>query len=128
MQKREESKGQFCSQWTPHYRCVREAEAQTDHQEVEKCFLDTSGRIRKAKEQLELELLKDIQVNGKGFYGHNSNKRKTGENVALLPNVVGDQVMENMEKDNLVKDSMSSLLQRLLAKSAAHSQAFQVFA
>lgn len=71
---------------------------------------------------------RNIKGNRKGFYSHSSNKRKTGENVGLLPNVAGDQVMECTEKDNLVKDSMSSLSQPLLAKAAAHFQAFQVFA
>ena len=86
MQTREGSKGQFCSQGTPHYRYVRKAEARTGNQgEIEKCFLDTQGRIRNTKEQLELKLLKDIKGNRKGFYSHSSNKRKTGENAGLLP-------------------------------------------
>lgn len=96
--------------------------------EIAKCFLGTQGRIRKAKEELELKLLKEINGNRKGFYSHNSNKRNIGENAGLVPIVVGDQMRESMEKDNSVKDSMSSLPQPLLANSAAHSQAYQVFA
>lgn len=106
---------------------VRKAEECTSNQgEIEKYFLDTEGRIRKAKEQLELKLLKDIKGNKKGFHGHRNNKRKTEENVDLMPNAICDQVMESMEKDKLVKDSMFLLPQPILAKSAVHSQAIQV--
>lgn len=89
--------------------------------EIAKYFPDTCGRIRKAKEELELKLLKDIKGNRKSLYSHNSNKRKTVENVGLVPNAVGDQMRDRMEKDNSAKDSMSSLPQPLLANSAAHS-------
>lgn len=96
-QTKEESRGWVCSQGTPHYTCVREAEAWRGNQrEIQKRFLDTQGRIRKAKEQLEWKLLKDIKSNRKGFYSHSSNKRETRENMGLQPSLVGDQVMERM--------------------------------
>lgn len=58
--------------------------------EIAKCFLGTQGRIRKAKEELELKLLKEINGSRKGFYSHNSNKRNIGENAGLVPIVVGE--------------------------------------
>jgi len=84
--------------------------------------------MRKAKEQIEPKLLMDIKGNRKGFYSHSSKNTKSGENVGLLPNVVGDQVMGSMENTASVKDFVSSLPQPLLARSAAHSQVFQIFA
>lgn len=39
--------------------------------------------LKKAKPHIELNLIKDVKSNWKGFYRCINNKRKTGENVGL---------------------------------------------
>lgn len=79
--------------------CVWKAEAGTGKQgEIENNFLDTRGRIRKAEENLESGLLKDIKGNRRGFTATAASKGRLGRTWA---SVTGDQVMESVGKDNL---------------------------
>lgn len=77
--------------------CVREAETWTGIQgEIGKNFLNTQDRIKNANKWLEIELMKDIKDNRKGFYRYSSRERETGNNVGVLTKVVGDQLRESM--------------------------------
>ncbi|KGL78095.1 hypothetical protein N309_02912, partial [Tinamus guttatus] len=58
--------------------------------------------MRKAKARLELELVRDVRGNRKGFYKYISSKRKTRENDSLLLNGEGVLVAEHAEKAELL--------------------------
>lgn len=55
-------------------------------------------RIRKAKANLELSLVKDVKGNNNGFYKYINSKRKVREIVGLLLDGAGDLVTKDMEK------------------------------
>ncbi|KAK4814463.1 hypothetical protein QYF61_018981, partial [Mycteria americana] len=62
--------------------------------------------VRKAKEQLELNLARDAKNNKKGFYRHINQERKVKESVPPLMNKSGDLVSTDEEK----AESMDNML------------------
>jgi len=54
--------------------------------------------MRKAKDHFELNLVRKVKGNTKGFFKYDSSKRKTREHVGLLLNEGDALVTENMEK------------------------------
>ena len=57
---------------------------------------------RKAKVYLELNPVRDVKDNKKGFFKYFSRKRMTGENVGLLLNGVGALVRKDTQKVELL--------------------------
>jgi len=64
---------------------------------------------RKAKIHLELNLVRDVKDNKKGFFNYISSKRKARDNVRLLLNEVGVLVMEDAEKAELLNAFFASV-------------------
>lgn len=64
--------------------------------------------MRKVKTHLELNLAKDLK-DKKGFLKYIIKKKKTRENVGLLPNDVDALVTENAEKVELLKAAFASV-------------------
>ncbi|PKU37244.1 rna-directed dna polymerase from mobile element jockey- hypothetical protein [Limosa lapponica baueri] len=63
----------------------------------------------KAKAHLELDLVRDVKDNKKGFFKYLSSKRKTRENMGPLLNEVGALVMEDAEKLELLNAAFASV-------------------
>jgi len=61
-------------------------------------FRACKSATKKAKAHLELNLLREVKDNKKGFFKYVSSKRKTRENVGSLLNEVGVPVTEDTEK------------------------------
>ena len=59
--------------------------------------------IRKIKAQLELRFPRDVKGNKKRFYCYISNKRLTKENVCLMLSGLGDIVMMETDKSEVLK-------------------------
>ncbi|KAK4810509.1 hypothetical protein QYF61_004289 [Mycteria americana] len=65
--------------------------------------------VRKAKAHLELNLVRDVKGDKKGFCGFIISKRKTRENVGLLLNGAGDLVTQDMEKAEVLSAFFASV-------------------
>lgn len=63
--------------------CLQHMEEGTDHKNTVKVCMDET---RKAKVSLELNLARDVKVNGKGLFKYMGVKRKTRESVGLILN------------------------------------------
>lgn len=72
--------------------------------------------IRKARAHLQLNLVRDVKDNKKGFFKWISNKRKTKENMGPLQNEAG--TLATGDEGNLQKYWRTSLLQSSLPRSA----------
>jgi len=66
--------------------------------------------IRKAKNQMELNLAKDLKDNKKGFCKYVSNIPRTRKNVDSLLNEMGDLVTKEVEKVELLNTTFASVL------------------
>ena len=66
-------------------------------------------KTMKAKVHLALNLARDVKDNTKSFLKYISSERQTRENVGLLLNEVGAQVMEDTEKAELLNASFASV-------------------
>jgi len=66
-------------------------------------------KTMKAKVHLALNLARDVKDNTKSFFKYISSERQTRENVGLLLNEVGAQVMEDTEKAELLNASFASV-------------------
>jgi len=64
---------------------------------------------RKAKAHLELSLARDVRNNKKNLFTYTSSKWKTRDNVGPLLNEVGDLVMEDTEKAELLNVFFASV-------------------
>ncbi|PKU42647.1 rna-directed dna polymerase from mobile element jockey-like [Limosa lapponica baueri] len=64
---------------------------------------------RKAKALLELNPVRDVKDNKKGFFKYISSKRKTRKNVGPLQNEMAIQVMEDAEKAKLLNAFFASV-------------------
>lgn len=58
--------------------------------------------MRKTKVHLELNVVREVKDNKKGFLKYDSSKTKTRENVGPLLNEMGALVMEDTEKVKLL--------------------------
>jgi len=65
--------------------------------------------VRKAKDNLELNLGRNVKGNKKGFYKYMNSKGKTRENVSGLLNRAGELVTNDMEKAAVVSASCASV-------------------
>lgn len=65
------------------------------------------GQIRNAKANPELNLVRDMQGNKKGFYKYISSTRKTRKNVVPLLNEAGELMTNGMRKDEGLHASAS---------------------
>jgi len=65
--------------------------------------------VRKAKAHLEMNLVKDVRGNGKGFYQYISNKRKTRENMDSLLNGAVPLLTEDTEKAKILSAFFTSV-------------------
>ncbi|GAB0182265.1 mitochondrial enolase superfamily member 1 [Grus japonensis] len=66
------------------------------------------NQVRKAKALMELNLARDIKGNKKSFYRYVSDKRKTRESVDPLQKEVGNLVIQDMEKAEVLNDFFAS--------------------
>lgn len=62
------------------------------------------GQVRKAKALLELNLVRDIKGNNKGFYRYIRDKRKNKETVDLLWKEIGNLITQDMENSEVFND------------------------
>ena len=58
---------------------------------------------------MELNLVRDVKDNKKGFYVYVNGKRKTGENVNLMLNGAGALVIQYMEKSEILNIFLASV-------------------
>ncbi|KFP48026.1 hypothetical protein N323_07381, partial [Cathartes aura] len=65
--------------------------------------------VRKAKEQLDLNLARDAKNNKKGFYRYVSQKRKVKENIPPLMNKIGKLATTAEEKAGVLDKFFASL-------------------
>lgn len=65
------------------------------------------GQVRNAKANPELNLVRDMQGNKKGFYKYISSTRKTRKNVVPLLNEAGELMTNGMRKDEGLHASAS---------------------
>ena len=65
--------------------------------------------MRKAKVHLELNLVREVKDNKKGFFKYISRKRMTREDVGLLVSEVGVLVMKHTEKVELLNAIFASV-------------------
>ncbi|GAB0203155.1 mitochondrial enolase superfamily member 1 [Grus japonensis] len=63
-------------------------------------------QVRKAKALIEISLARDIKGNKKSFYRYVSDKRRMRENVGPFRNETGDPVTQDMEKAEVLNDSV----------------------
>lgn len=66
--------------------------------------------IRKAKKQMELNLMKKVKNNKKGFYRYIGQKRQVKENVPPLINEKGELTATHMEKADVLTEFFASVL------------------
>ena len=66
--------------------------------------------VRKAKAQLELNLVRDVKGKKNSFCKYISGKRKIRENVVLLLNGAGALLTEDIEKTEILKAFFTSIL------------------
>jgi len=78
--------------------------------------------MRKAKVHLELNLARDVRNNKKSFFRYISSKRKTRENVGLLPNEVGVLVTEATEKAEVLNAFFASVFPAEAGPQASQPQ------
>jgi len=64
---------------------------------------------RNAKAHLELNLVRDVQNNKKGFFNYTSSKRKARDNVGRLLNEACVLVTEDAEKADLLNAFFASV-------------------
>ncbi|GAB0204020.1 mitochondrial enolase superfamily member 1 [Grus japonensis] len=72
--------------------------------------------VRKAKANLELNLVRGVKDNEKGFYKYINSKRKTRENMGQLLNGAGELVTRDMEKAKRDLDRLENWAERNLMK------------
>jgi len=84
-------------------------EGQATWEEYRNAVRACRDATRKAKVHLELNLAKDVKDNNKGFFKYISSKRKTMDSVEPLTNKVGDLVMEDAEKAELLNAFSASV-------------------
>ncbi|KAK4822101.1 hypothetical protein QYF61_009801 [Mycteria americana] len=73
-----------------------------------KSYQDKDG-VRKAKAQLELNLVRDAKNNKRGFYRYINQKRKVKESVPPLTNKNGDLVSTDEEKAEVLNNFFASV-------------------
>jgi len=66
--------------------------------------------VRKAKDQMELNLARDVKDNKKGFYKYIADKKKTGRNAGPFLNETGDLVTQDIEKNEVPNAFFASVL------------------
>lgn len=66
-------------------------------------------KVREAKARLNLNLLRDVKVNKRGFYRYSSSKRKMMENEGQLLKGEGDPVAGDMKKVEVLNAAFTSV-------------------
>ncbi|CAM4551684.1 unnamed protein product [Caretta caretta] len=77
------------------------------------------NEIRRAKSHLELQLVRDVKSNKKGFFRYVGNKKKAKESVGPLMNEGGNLVMEDVEKANVLNAFFASVFTNKVSSQTA---------
>jgi len=86
-----------------------------EHREIVRAARD---QTRKAKALIELNLARDFKGNKKRFYRYVGDERKARENVGPLSEEMGDLVIWDMEKAEVLNDSFASVF---TSKCSSHT-------
>jgi len=96
-------------------------EGQATWEEYRKVFRVCRGATRKAKVHLELNMVRDVKDNKKGFFNYISSKRKTRGKVGPLLNEVGALVTQDTEKAELLNAFFASVFTAKTGPQASQS-------
>ncbi|CAM4607923.1 unnamed protein product [Lepidochelys olivacea] len=77
------------------------------------------NEIRRAKSHLELQLVRDVKSNKKGFFRYVGNKKKAKESVGPLMNEGGNLVTEDVEKANVLNAFFGSVFTNKVSSQTA---------
>jgi len=77
-------------------------------------------RTRKAKTQMELNLVRDVKNNKMGFFSYTGQNRQAKENVLPLIYEKGELAPSDIEKAEVFNEFLASILTASQASDASH--------